>query len=136
MYLQKYRRWLKIVERIIEVKAQQTDNEVEIWRWLLALLNLYGAEGMSLDETDVEGMETVYRVKILVWRRNIDKYLDCIDNERKLPHQALFSRSGSKPTNASDQKMARSPCVMLFQDSPLSSTMPSGLKTRTNNIAD
>jgi len=98
MYLQKYRRRLKIVERIIEVKAQQTDNEVEIWRWLLALLNLYGAKGMSLDETDVEGMETVYRVKILVWRRNIDKYLNCIDNERKLPHQALFSRSGSKPT--------------------------------------
>jgi hypothetical protein len=71
---------------------------VEIWQWLLALLNWYGAEGMSSDETSAENMETIYRVKILVWRRNIDKYLDCIDNERKLPHQELFSRSGSTPT--------------------------------------
>lgn len=79
------------------MKTQKSKKEVDIWKWLLALLDLYGAEGMSSDETAVEGMETVYRVKILVWRRNIDKYLDCIDDERKLPNQALFSRSGSKP---------------------------------------
>jgi hypothetical protein len=87
------------VERVIEVKSadQNAEKEQKIWRWLLSLLQWYGAEGMSSDETSVEGMETVYRVKILVWRRNIDKYLDYIDCERKLPTQALFSRSGARP---------------------------------------
>lgn len=87
------------MERVIEVKSadQNAEKEQKIWRWLLSLLQWYGAEGMSSDETSVEGMETVYRVKILVWRRNIDKYLDYIDCERKLPTQALFSRSGARP---------------------------------------
>ena len=87
------------MERVIEVKAAGQNNKEEIiWRWLLALLQWYGAEGMSSDETSVEGMETVYRVKILVWRRDIDTYLDYIDFERKHPTQGLFSRSGATPT--------------------------------------
>jgi len=84
---------------MIEVKtaAQNAETEVKIWQWLLSLLQWYGAEGMSSDETSVEGLEVVYRVKILLWRRNIDKYLDLVDFERKQPVQALFSRSGAKP---------------------------------------
>ena len=79
---------------MIEVKtaAKNAETEVKIWQWLLSLLQWYGAEGMSSDETSVEGLEVVYRVKILLWRRNIDKYLDLVDFECKQPVQALFSR--------------------------------------------
>lgn len=82
----------------MKTATQNADAEVKIWRWLLSLLQWYGAEGMSSDETSAEGMEIVYRVKILLWRRNIDKYMDLIDGERKQPEQAIFSRSGARPT--------------------------------------
>jgi hypothetical protein len=84
---------------MIEVKAasQNAETEVKIWQWLLSLLQWYGAEGMSSDETSVEDQEIVYRVKVLLWRRNIDKYLDLVDFERKQPTQVLFSRSGARP---------------------------------------
>jgi hypothetical protein len=103
------------------VETQKSKKEVDIWKWLLALLDLYGAKGMSSDETAVEDMEIVYWVKILVWHRNIDKYLDCIDDEQTLPNQALFSHSGSKSIR-----------VILCQDFPLNFTMP---KTRTTVTA-
>ena len=86
------------MERVIEVKAAGQNNKEEIiWRWLLALLQWYGAEGMSLDETSVEGLEVVYHIKNLLWYWNIDKYLDLVDLECKQPVQALFSCSGAKP---------------------------------------
>jgi len=91
---------IKTVEHIIEVKtaSQNTEQEVKIWWWIMSLLEWYGAEGMSSDETSVEGMEIIYHIKILLWRCNIDKYLDCIDSECQQPAQELFSRSGSRPT--------------------------------------
>jgi hypothetical protein len=104
------------VERVIQIKTAEhnTVKEAKIWRWLLSLLKWYGAEGMSSDETSVEGMETVYRVKVLVWRRNIDKYLDNIDNERKLPTQELYSHSGAKPA-----KRIRSETNLISNRSPV-----------------
>lgn len=50
---------------------------------------------MSSEESEEENHHTVYRVKILIWRRDITEYLDLIDKQR---HQipGLFSNSGSK----------------------------------------
>jgi hypothetical protein len=62
------------------------------------MLEWYGQDGMSSDETDYEGLEVVYRVRILPWRRDVTGYLDIIDRERKLPDQMVYSRAGSKPT--------------------------------------
>lgn len=52
---------------------------------------------MSSEESDMEGMEIVYRVKVLVWRRDIKRYLEIIDNERIFEADSIFSASGSKP---------------------------------------
>jgi hypothetical protein len=53
---------------------------------------------MSSDESSVEGMQTVYRVKILVWRRNIEEYLKLIDNQRMQIEQQICHTSGKMPT--------------------------------------
>jgi hypothetical protein len=50
---------------------------------------------MSSDDTDTGDIGTIYRVKILVWRRNVDKYVQMIDNERKMSAD-IFSASGAK----------------------------------------
>jgi len=42
--------------------------------------------------------ETVYQVKVLACRHCIDKNLDLVDLEGKLPTQGLLCRSGSTPT--------------------------------------
>lgn len=90
---------MKVVERVITVKAAKSDREKDlaIWKWLLELMRRLGSDGMSSDESDIEDLRTVYRVKILIWRRNIDRYVEMIDNERKLAGD-IFSKAGAKAT--------------------------------------
>jgi hypothetical protein len=85
------------VERVIPVKAADNnrDGDLGVWKWLLELLQQYGSDGMSSDDTDTGDIGTIYRVKILVWRRNVDKYVQMIDNERKMSAD-IFSASGAK----------------------------------------
>lgn len=94
---QRFRSRLAIVERVIEVKAadQDKDGDLNIWRWLQDLLLRYQADGMSSDDTDMDGMGIIYQVKILVWRRNIDPYVQMIDDERTQSAD-IFAKSGTK----------------------------------------
>jgi hypothetical protein len=71
------------------------DGDLGVWKWLLELLQRYGSDGMSSDDTDTGDIGTIYRVKILVWRRNVDKYVQMIDDERKTSAD-IFSASGAK----------------------------------------
>jgi len=84
---------------VITVKAADNDKDGDlyIWQWLLGLLQQYGSDGMSSDETDTDASGTTYRIKILVWRRNVDEYVQMIDNEKKLSAD-IFPGSGAKPT--------------------------------------
>jgi hypothetical protein len=62
------------------------------------MIEWYGMDGMSSDETEYEGLEVVYRVNVLPWRRpEVTGYLGIIDNERKFRDQTIYSRAGSKP---------------------------------------
>ena len=85
---------------MIVIKSKEKDEKADlaVWKWLLDLVKWYGAEGMSSDESSVEGMQTVYRVKILVWRRNIEEYLKLIDNQRMHVGQQVRHTSGKTPT--------------------------------------
>ena len=71
------------------------DGDLGVWKWLLELLQRYDSDGMSSDDTDTGDIGTIYRVKILVWRRNVDKYVQMIDDERKTSAD-IFSASGAK----------------------------------------
>jgi hypothetical protein len=87
----------------VKAADNDQDGDVHVWEWLLELLHRYGSDGMSSDETDTDGTGTRYRVKLLVWRRNVDEYVDMIDDERKLSAD-IFPGSGAKPV-----KRLRSP---------------------------
>ena len=97
-HTQKFKSRVVIVERVIEVKAadKDRDGDLHIWKWLLELLQWYQSDGMSSEDTDTDNAGTIYRVKILVWRRNVDKYVQMIDNERRLSAD-IFPASGAKP---------------------------------------
>jgi len=85
----------------IEVLEKKTDTEVDLkfWRWALSVLTKYGPYGMSSDESDsatkpVNGPDSVYRVKAMVWRRRIEDLLEIVDGVRH-SNSPLFSLQGS-----------------------------------------
>lgn len=79
----------------IELREGDSHGDLEIWEWLAGVLGRLGHEGMSSDDSSVEGHETVYRVKILNWQRQIQNYLDIIDQQRKL-EPSIYTGRGSK----------------------------------------
>jgi hypothetical protein len=61
------------------------------------MLENLGPDGMSSEESSTEGVDTVYRVKPLPWRRDITHYMDIIDNQRHRDAD-IFPPQGTKPT--------------------------------------
>ena len=92
------------------------DGDVHVWKWLLDILQRYGSDGTSLDDTDTGKIRTIYQVKILVWRRNVDEYVKMIDNERKMSAD-IFPASGAKSVtrvrSAENSESTRQPPVEL-----------------------
>jgi hypothetical protein len=71
--------------------------ELHAWEWLLTVLKRLGPDGMSSEDTEVESaLETVYRVRVLEWRRNIDREMTVIDNMR-YDNTDIYAPQGSKP---------------------------------------
>ena len=99
---------------MVKTSAKDEDGDLGVWKWLQDVLLRYQADGMSSDDTDTDGTGTIYRVKILVWRRNIDQYVQMIDDERKWSAD-IFSGSGAKSVTR-----VRSP------ENPKSSRRPPG----------
>lgn len=97
---QKYEIRMRICEQMILLKAGEGDlqGDLEFWRWALTVIQRYGHEGMSSEESgdDYQGKEyrRIYRVKIMVWRRRIDDLLKLIDDARH-GDSMLFSLRGS-----------------------------------------
>jgi hypothetical protein len=72
-----------------------TQDAVEYWDWLLQLLERLGPEGCSSDETDNSGFQTVYRVKVMYWRRHMDNYMQMIDDCSV--HPEVLAQTGPDP---------------------------------------
>ena len=89
-----------MAEHILEDRIGDGDpyNDAKQWRRILQTLKSYGPDGMSSDDSDVEGLDEVFRVNTLYWRRaEATAYMDILDNERKARNQSVYSKSGSKP---------------------------------------
>jgi hypothetical protein len=76
-----------------------TDTERRKWKRMLKIVKTLGKEGMSSDESDIEERTNrpVYRVRVMLWRRDLDNLMDAIDNARFKPGSG-YSKKGSKPT--------------------------------------
>ena len=65
--MQKHERHTHILEYMIKFKADDKNNDLEVWEWFASILGHLGPDGMSSDESSVKGVETVYQVKQLLW---------------------------------------------------------------------
>ncbi|GJJ15451.1 hypothetical protein Clacol_009729 [Clathrus columnatus] len=91
----KYERRVHIVEQTILYKEDHSDNDICEWEWLLDVLKKLTPSGMSSKESnDSNSLQTIYRVKIMPWRHNIDNELSIINGERR-SEMAGFSPKGS-----------------------------------------
>ena len=68
---------------MIQLKHEEGAADVSAWQWMEQVLRHLGEDGMSSDESDVEGElnMTVFQVKMMPWRRNIDGELNIIDKQ-------------------------------------------------------
>ena len=90
-------------------------SEIKIWEWLKKVLDFLGVDGMSSEESEEENNRTVFRVKIMYWRRDMVKYLDLIDAQRQqVP--GLFSNAGSKGV---DKRRGRGSGFLISERNPV-----------------
>ena len=90
-------------------------SEIKIWEWLNKVLDFFGVDGMSSEESEEENNRTVFRVKIMYWRRDMVKYLDLIDAQRQqVP--GLFSNAGSKGV---DKRRGRGSGFLISERNPV-----------------
>jgi hypothetical protein len=81
---------------MIELEASKHKGDTVTWKWLKKLLEHLQGEGMSSDDTEIEGYQVVYRVKTRPWRHpDISLCMESIDEQRI--GVLSFSRQGSKP---------------------------------------
>jgi hypothetical protein len=81
---------------MIELESSKKKGDTVTWKWLKGLLEHLQGEGMSSDESDVDGYQVVYRVKTRPWRHpDIEMCMESIDEQRI--GVLSFSRKGSKP---------------------------------------
>nr|VWO99257.1 MRP-like transporter [Ganoderma boninense] len=92
----KFERRHTTVKKVIALHVGDPESDVAIWRFLEKVLDLLGPDGMSSEDTCDDMPETVFRVKVLEWRRPMDDHMEIIDNQRVLDRD-LFSRQGSRP---------------------------------------
>ena len=74
------------------IRTSQDDQH--IWEWLEHLLLHLTPNGMSSEDTEV-GIDKKFCVKILVWCRSMNDYLEVIDQQRL--NKSGFSAVGSPP---------------------------------------
>lgn len=86
------------MERMIQLRmGTNEEQDLEAWRWLKSLLDFLGADGMSSDESSgTDRLETIFRVKIMVWRRKMEDCMDIIDQQRIVDPE-IYAAQGAKP---------------------------------------
>ncbi|KAG1721539.1 hypothetical protein EDD22DRAFT_741817, partial [Suillus occidentalis] len=71
------------LHHIIELKKDESDEDLPTWEWLQRLIKTLGDDGMSSAESDVENnVETVLWVKNMPWRCEVERELNIIDHQR------------------------------------------------------
>ncbi|KAI6126693.1 hypothetical protein F5141DRAFT_969736, partial [Pisolithus sp. B1] len=87
--LKKARRDMRQRTSMVAVKEAKGDDDLVAWQFLSSIITTLGGDGMSSEDSDGEGTETVYFTRSLPWRRDIIKELNLIDQQR-LQDSSIF----------------------------------------------
>lgn len=94
---QKYVNRMKLVIKTMKLKTTENAPDLPAWEWIHRLLTRLGAEGMSSEESDVEGgMHPVFHRKLMPWRRDVNEIMELLDKGQQLDVD-IWSTQGLKP---------------------------------------
>jgi hypothetical protein len=122
----------------ILLHQEARDNDVPVWKWLMQVIQRLGIDGMSSEDTDNSNpLETVYRVKVMQWRKDISHELGLID-EKRLVDDEIYAPQGAKPPKryrSSNNRLSTRPPVPelpdVFYDQSWLSQQSAAFITRT-----
>jgi hypothetical protein len=122
----------------ILLHQEARDDDVPVWKWLLQVIQRLGVDGMSSEDTDnANVLETVYRVKVLQWRKDISHELALID-EKRIADDEIYAPQGAKPPKrfrSGNNRLSTRPPVPelpeIFYDTAWISQQTSSFITRT-----
>lgn len=79
----------------MKLVLKDPDDDMAAWQFVFDVLTRLGLAGMSSDESDEDSKgRPLFHVKVLAWRKDIDKFLDFVDAHRNDP--GVFDPRGSK----------------------------------------
>ena len=82
---------------LAEAKQATNSEDAKTWVWLTDIVGRLGLDGTSSDESAAEDdIHTVYRTKVMPWRRDIERELEIIDTQRFIDSD-IYTPRGSKP---------------------------------------
>ncbi|KAJ7135179.1 hypothetical protein C8R43DRAFT_1132729 [Mycena crocata] len=106
----KYKRRVKVVKSLIDIKIERGDVDLESWRFLLRILEHLGVGGMSSEDNGVgefQGRTTpIFVVRLCPWRtQTVTDYMKLVDqsgssmatNIHALPRERSASLKGTTP---------------------------------------
>ena len=97
---QKYQWRKRVVDWQVEFREMISPAPRDLWIWkrMRKMLQWYGQEGISSEESEAEDFEEIYCPKHLPWRReSVSEMMDLIDRVRRLPGQKSHSKKGKLP---------------------------------------
>lgn len=99
------------------MKKENKTGDLKVWEWVLMVLEQYGVEGVSSDESGIEDMQVICRPKFMPWRRDISLILQKLEWERIKPGQTIYANKGQTPRKQvrlrSNTKSKRPPPIGL-----------------------
>ncbi|KAI6012943.1 hypothetical protein PISMIDRAFT_24750 [Pisolithus microcarpus 441] len=85
----------EITKSMVAVKEVKGDDDIVAWWFLNSLITTLGSDGMSSEDSDGEDTEAIFCTRTLLWRRDIVRELQIIDQQR-LRDSTIFSPRGAK----------------------------------------
>ncbi|KAI6011345.1 hypothetical protein EDC04DRAFT_2580541, partial [Pisolithus marmoratus] len=73
--VQKFRRRSTVTKSFLCTEMARGTRDVELWQWLSDVVDHLGTDGMSSEDSEEEDMQTIFRVRGMPWRCDIDKEL-------------------------------------------------------------
>ncbi|KAH9478871.1 hypothetical protein JR316_0009333 [Psilocybe cubensis] len=93
----KYTDRLFTVQRMIEESEKRGDTAMfNLWSRLLSLLEALEEDGMSSEDSEANDGDTVYHVRQMSYRRNVDRHMELIDTETKRYRRNVSTQGSNK----------------------------------------
>ena len=85
-----------MIDVLVKRGRTADDLQLKAWRFIEKVFKRLGPDGQSSEDSPGENESHVFKVRIMIWRRDISKILKIIDDKHKEDTE-LYEPRGTKP---------------------------------------